>query len=532
MIRINQLKLSFGASPEVLKKKAAGKLKIPVSAVRSINIRRYSIDARKKPDLYEVYTIDAEVDREKEILNKNRDPNVGAAYDVAYRFPDHGNRQLEMRPVIAGAGPAGLFCGYMLARYGYRPILLERGRRVEERTADVENFWKTGVLDPDSNVQFGEGGAGTFSDGKLNTQVKDTYGRNRKVLEIFCEAGAPEEICYLSHPHVGTDRLTDVIRNIRNDMIAHGGTIRYEACVTGIEYDSNGIRNIVVNGKEWIPAEIFIPAIGHSARDTFFMLQKAGVPMQAKSFAVGVRVEHSQEKINLARYGRSDLTADYKLTANLANGRGVYSFCMCPGGYVVNASSEENALAVNGMSFYMRDSKNANSAVVVTVTPDDFGITEGYPPELQGIAFQRKLEKKSFEAGNGAIPVQLLKDYRQDRKSIEFGDVLPEMKGNYRLSNVRRVLPKYIGDSILEGIDQFDHKISGFAADDTLISGVESRTSSPVRILRDENFESSIKGVFPCGEGAGYAGGIMSAAMDGIRIAEEIARRYQPFSQS
>ena len=432
----------------------------------------------------------------------------------------------KKRPVVVGSGPAGLFCAWILALAGCRPILLERGACVEERQRDVEEFWKSGILNPMSNVQFGEGGAGTFSDGKLNTLVKDTSGRNRFVLETFVRFGAPPEILYEQKPHIGTDILIRVVKNMRLAICEAGGEVRFHSQVTDIVLDETSLVGVQVNQEEELETDTVIFAVGHSARDTFEMLYEKNLPMQAKSFAVGVRAEHPQKMINASQYGAESVpglpAAPYKVTAKLENGRGVYSFCMCPGGYVVNASSEEGRLAVNGMSYHARAGENANSAIIVTVTPEDYG--SEHP--LAGMEFQRKLEERAFRAGGGKIPVQRLEDFCKNQISTSFGNVEPQMKGAYAFGDVRGIFPQVLAESIEEGMRQFEHKITGFSDGDTLLSGVESRTSSPVKIPRDENMESEIKGIFPCGEGAGFAGGITSAAMDGMKVAEAVLKKY------
>ena len=446
-----------------------------------------------------------------------------------YQFPLPGTEKLEHVPVIVGSGPAGLFCAWYLARAGYRPLVLERGQEAQKRKETVDRFWKDGVLDPDSNVQFGEGGAGTFSDGKLNTLVKDPNGRNHEVLKRFVEAGAPEEIVYQQKPHLGTDVLIGIVETMRHQIEEMGGSFRFETKVTDLCIENGHLTAVEVNNEEKIPADACVLALGHSARDTFDMLHRRGVYMEPKSFAVGLRMEHPQKMINYDLYGEEETeflgAASYKVTHTCENGRGVYSFCMCPGGYVVNASSEQGMLAVNGMSYQARDSKNANSALIVTVTPEDF------PEEgpLGGIAFQRNLEKRAWEIGKGKIPVQLFGDYKLHQKSSAFGEIEPQMKGAYVLADVRSILPKEIGDSIEEGVLAFGRKLKGFDRNDAILSGVESRTSSPVRIVRNREGYSNIEGIYPCGEGAGYAGGITSAAMDGIKTAEFICEKFRNF---
>ena len=526
MIRITQLKLPVDHRQEQLRKKIARTLKCGEDTF-SYEIVRQSLDARHKEDKKFVYTVDVSTPAEKKLLRKNRDKNVAFFEKKEYCFPKPGEEVLKNPPVVVGSGPAGLFCAWYLARAGYRPLVLERGQEAQKRKETVDRFWKDGILDPESNVQFGEGGAGTFSDGKLNTLVKDPNGRNHEVLKRFVEAGAPQEIVYQQKPHLGTDVLIGIVETMRHQIEEMGGEFRFRSTVTDLIIRDRKLNAVIVNEKEEIPAEICILAPGHSARDTFAMLDKHNINMEPKSFAVGVRVEHPQTMINQDLYGEPENSrlgaASYKVTHTLENGRGVYSFCMCPGGYVVNASSEEGMLAVNGMSYQARDSHNANSAIIVTVNPSDFP-EEGV---LGGIALQRKLERAAWEAGNGKIPVQLFKDYCAHQKSTSLGDVIPCIKGAYTLTDVRSIFPKEIGDSIEAGIHAFGKKLSGFDRPDALLEGVESRTSSPVRIVREpKKLTSNIEGIYPCGEGAGYAGGITSAAMDGIKVAEAVASVY------
>lgn len=529
MLRINQIKVPPRHGEEDLKKALLRTLGIPEKALLGYKIFRQSIDARKKPEIVYVYTIDAEVQNEERILKKLKN-RVQKVAEVSYRVPEHGRNLLNFRPVIAGAGPAGLFCAYLLAQEGYRPLLVERGAAVEERMRDVEEFWKTGVLNTRSNVQFGEGGAGTFSDGKLNTLVKDKSGRNRYVLETFVRFGAPERILYEQKPHIGTDILTDVIRNMRNEIIALGGEVRFQTQITDLEFDgqegTRSLKSLQLNQAGSLPSEVLVLAVGHSARDTFQMIERHGLSILPKAFAVGVRIEHPQQMIQRAQYGSVYMDtlppAAYKMAENLENGRGVYTFCMCPGGYVVNASSEANRLAVNGMSYHDRAGQNANSAVIVTVTPDDF---ESDSP-LAGMEFQRRLEERAYQAAGGCVPVQCFGDFCKDRETKQLGDIMPQIKGAWKFANVRRIFPEKLAGSLEQGIHRMDQKIPGFAREDAVLSGVESRTSSPVRIVRDEQLESSVSGIYPCGEGAGYAGGITSAAMDGMKVAEAIIQRY------
>ncbi len=550
MIRVNQIKVHTSADKTVLCKKTAKILGVNENEIAKLDIVKQSIDARKKPEIYYSYVVDVELTgakkgQQEKIVKRCKNGQASIATEVIYKFPESGMENLKHRPIIVGMGPAGLFCGYFLAKHGYRPILLERGRDVDARTKDVEKFWETGVLDIVSNVQFGEGGAGTFSDGKLNTLVKDKDGRNKEVLRVLVEFGAPEKILYDAKPHIGTDVLAVVVKNIRNAIIGFGGEVHFETEMLELvleekKTDSAGtlryVKGVMVNEKgniHQIDCEQVVLAIGHSARNTFEALYQQHVPMEAKSFAVGMRVEHPQSMINLSQYGITEVgtlgAAPYKVAAKTGVGRGVYSFCMCPGGYVVNASSEEGHLAVNGMSYSDRGSQNANSAIIVAVTSEDFG--SDHP--LAGVYFQRELEKKAFELGQGKIPVQRYGEFKKrvEQAWVEDGiqmedDFEPCTKGAYCFADVTQILPQECNQAFVEGMEQFGRMIKGFDRPDALLLGVESRTSSPVRIHRDEQLQSEIRGLYPCGEGAGYAGGITSAAMDGVRIAEEIAGRY------
>lgn len=527
MIELRQIKLPVSHKEGDLHKAVSKMLR--GERYQDMVVLKRSLDARKKDALKYSYTVCVSVKNENQFLKKNRNENICLHKENTYTFPKSGTDPLRQRPVIVGAGPAGLFCGLFLAKAGYQPVIIERGADVDTRVEEIERFWETGVLNTESNVQFGEGGAGTFSDGKLNTLVNDKYGRNRIVLETFVQYGAPEEILYLNKPHIGTDLLRGVIKNMRNAIIAYGGTFHFQTKLTDIQYDEKGVCSITVEGdtEKQMPCNVLILALGHSARDTFSMLFSHKLLMEPKAFAVGVRIEHPREMIQISQYGESKEafslpTADYKLAHKAENGRNVYSFCMCPGGYVVNASSEENKLAVNGMSNHKRDAVNSNSAIIVNVTPEDFG--SSHP--LAGVAFQRKWEQAAFLAGEGNIPVQLFKDFKANKPSVCLGDVKPCTKGKFSLANLNDCLPDYVIGAIINGVLAFEKNITGFSREDAILSGIESRTSSPLRILRDEAFESNIKGIYPCGEGAGYAGGITSAAMDGIKVAEAIALKY------
>ena len=542
MIRIQQLKLKVGHTQRELEQKIRRELRLKPEEAFSYEIRKRSVDARKKPELIFSYVIDCKVAQEERVYKHTDHKKVILAQEESYRFPKAGKVFMEHRPVIIGTGPAGLFCGLLLAKGGYEPILLERGADVDTRMKDVDAFWRTGMLKPQSNVQFGEGGAGTFSDGKLNTLVKDKDGRNREVLRLFVQAGASPSILYESKPHIGTDVLVKVVKNIRMEIERLGGSVRFGAEVTGYHAENERLTGLVINNSEFLVCDTAVFAIGHSARNTFEMLYKSGIRMESKEFAAGFRVEHRQKDINLSQYGRENpaplQAASYKVTAQSANGRGVYSFCMCPGGYVVNASSEPGRLAVNGMSYSGRNGVNANSAVIVSVRKSDFA--SDHP--LAGIAFQRTLEEAAYEAGGGRIPVQRLGDLRRafaGRRGQEEAEIPPQdrraeqtlapcMKGEWQFADLSGILPMEMTEAFLDGMEQFSRMIKGFNDDGVLVSAVESRTSSPVRILRDETFQSNIKGIYPCGEGAGYAGGITSAAMDGMRIAEAVAAKYAP----
>jgi len=537
MIRINQLKLMPEHTDQDMLKAIRHSLKLSDEIELEYKVVKRSIDARHKPEILYVYAVNVKIKNqtlEKNIIKKVNNNNIMSTNENKYKFPYTINTFAEAknsRPIIIGFGPAGMFCALFLARCGLKPIVIERGQCVEERMKTVNEFWTKNLLDINSNVQFGEGGAGTFSDGKLNTMIKDPTGRIAKVLETFVEAGADASILYNNKPHIGTDVLCNIVRNIRKEIIHLGGEVRFNTCLEGIDAPNNKVKSIKIrdirdcNSKtSQIDCNTVVMAIGHSARDTFSMIHEIGIQMTSKSFAVGLRIEHPQEFINYNTYGDTSYknlpVADYKVTYQASTGRGVYSFCMCPGGYVVNASSENEMLAINGMSYSKRGSKNANSALIVTVTPQDF---DGDGP-LAGIEFQRNLERAAYKEGKGSIPVQLASDFINNKVSTGFGKVVPCIKGSYQFSNIRNILPEYISQTIIEGLENFNCLIKGYNMDDAVFSGIESRTSSPVRIIRDDIGESNVKGVFPCGEGAGYAGGITSAAIDGIKTAERIAQ--------
>ena len=538
MILISKIRLRPDHTKGALDEKIRRILRLGEHQSFSREIIRRSIDARKKPDIFYQYTVRVSVPGEEKILKRaGKNPNVCKDSAPVYRYPFAAAEKLtdlSNRPVIVGSGPAGMFCALVLAHAGLRPIVLERGDRAEERVRKVQHFWETGELDEETNVQFGEGGAGTFSDGKLNTGITDRSGRIPFILRTFAAHGADPSICFDSKPHIGTDVLRRVIVSIRREIEELGGEYRFHTCLTGLLEERYGTWLLTARDGETetvLKTDALVLAIGHSARDTFRMLFDAGFEMQPKAFAAGVRVEHPQRLINSAMYGPDcpyDLgAAPYKLTAQTKAGRGVFSFCMCPGGYVVNASSEKGALAVNGMSYSGRSGENANSAIIVTVKPEDFGGTdEGGIHPLSGIAFQEKLEKRAFSACNGAVPVQRYADFAAGRPSERPGSVTPNIRGKWAMGNVRDILPDFIASSIQEAMSSFEKRIPGFAGDDVLLEGVESRTSSPVRIVRDESgCALNHPGIYPCGEGAGYAGGITSAAADGMRIAEKILAR-------
>ena len=524
MIRLSNVKLPLGYTDEDIVRICARELRIPAEAIRTASLYRRSIDARHKNDIRYVTSVDLTLNiNEASVISKSKSAN--AAITEPYRYQRLAPADPSKRPVIVGAGPAGLFCALTLAQSGIRPILIERGSRVEDRAKAVESFWNGGKLDTECNVQFGEGGAGTFSDGKLNTGTKDS--RARKVLLDFVDNGAPEEILYNALPHIGTDKLRTVVRNIREELLRQGAEIYFDTKLCGItadggrvtaaEFESRGI-------KRTIECSELVLAIGHSARDTFELIHGMGLAIEPKPFSVGVRVEHLRENIDRAQYGDSHTllpAAYYKQSVHLRDGRGVYTFCMCPGGTVVAAASEEERVVTNGMSEFARDMVNSNSALLVTVTPDDIRGDS----LLKGMHLQRELEHKAYLAGGGDYnaPVQRAGDFIKGVKSSRFGEVLPSYRPGVSFAELDSVLPAFVCDSLREAIPLIGRRLHGFDHPDTLMTGVESRSSSPIRIIRDDSMMSvSLRGLYPCGEGAGYAGGIISAAVDGVRVAEKI----------
>jgi uncharacterized protein len=529
MLRITEVKLDPDHSEKDLVREILRKLRISEKELRGFSIFKRSYDARKKENILFVYSLDVNLDPEKEkfiLSDPKKFLNVKPSPDNEYKFVAKAVTEISDRPVIVGTGPCGLFCGLILAQSGFKPILLERGKEVKERSLDTFNFWRTGDLKKESNVQFGEGGAGTFSDGKLNTQIKDPKNYGRKVLSELVRFGAPEEIMYVSKPHVGTFRLVKVVENLRNEIISLGGEFRFGSRVDGINTAENGLESLILENGEKIECGRAVFAVGHSARDTFRMLLKNGVNMEPKPFSVGFRIEHPQkliDRIRLGNYAGDPRfgAADYKLVHHCSNGRSVYSFCMCPGGKVVAAASGEGCVVTNGMSQYSRDEQNANSAIVVGVEPSDFP-----PGALGGMEFQEALERNAFVLGGSdyCAPAQLVGDFIKGNPSKKQGSVKPTYQPGVKFTDLEKALPDYAVEAIREGIISFDRQMNGFAMNDAVLTAVETRTSSPVRIVRGEDYQSvSLPGIYPGGEGAGYAGGIVSAAIDGIKIAEAVA---------
>jgi len=531
LIRLTEVKLPLDHPEAALKSAVLKRLGIPAAALVKLSVFRRGYDARKPSAIHLIYTLDLEVKDEGAVLKRLRgDKHVGPSPDTTYKFVAKAPENLEARPVVIGTGPCGLFAGYILAEMGFRPIILDRGKIVRERTKDTFGLWRKKVLNPESNVQFGEGGAGTFSDGKLHSQIKDPAFRGRKVLTEFVKAGAPEEILYVSKPHIGTFRLVSMVENMRATMESLGAEIRFESKVDDLDVEvspggARRVRGVVLASGERIAADHVVLAVGHSARDTFEMLYGRGVYVEAKPFSIGVRIEHPQAMIDRVRFGKYAGhpilgAADYKLVHHAANGRAVYSFCMCPGGQVVAATSEEGRVVTNGMSQYSRAERNANSGIVVSVTPADY---PGHP--LAGIAYQREWESRAFVAGGGTYeaPGQRVGDFLAGRPSKDFGSVQPSYTPGVHLTDLSACLPDFAVEAIREALPAFERQIKGYAMDDAIMTGVETRTSAPIRITRDESFQSlNTMGLYPAGEGAGYAGGILSAAVDGIRVAEAV----------
>ncbi len=529
MIRITQLKLPLDHPEEALHKAVLTKLRIQPEQLRDFTIFRRGYDARKKDRILLIYTIDCEVDDVAALLKRHRkNRDINATPDTSYKYVAQAPEGLTERPIVIGTGPCGLFAGLLLAQMGFKPIILERGKAVRERTVDTFGFWRKRELNTESNVQFGEGGAGTFSDGKLYSQTKDVNNRGRKVLQEFVNNGANPEILYVSKPHIGTLRLVKIVEEMRNTIIDLGGEIRFETKVDEILIEQGKVQGVKLANGDVIHSRYVVAAIGHSARDTFQMLFDKGVYIEPKPFSIGVRIEHPQSVIDTARFGPNAGNkilgaADYKLVHHATNGRSVYSFCMCPGGTVVAAASEEGGVVTNGMSQYSRRERNANSAIVVGITPE-----QDYPEHpLAGIDLQRDLEKLAFELGGRTYdaPAQLVGDFLAGQPSDDVRSATPSYTPGIKMTDLSKLLPDFAVEAIREAIPAFQNKIDGFSMDDALMTGVETRTSSPIRIKRDRETLQSLntKGLFPAGEGAGYAGGIFSAGMDGIKVAEAVA---------
>lgn len=527
MIRINNIKLPVNYKESRLKSEITRLLRYKGDF--TYEYFKKSLDARDKNNIKYIISVNVHTHNEDKIMNRINDKNIMLTKEEKYCFTPSGYKKMSYSPVIVGSGPAGLFCGLHLARMGYKPIILERGADVDTRKKIVEDYWKgNSGLNLGTNVQFGEGGAGTFSDGKLNTGIKDKSGRRSLVMNMFVEAGAPSEIRYINKPHLGTDILRSIVKNMRNEIINLGGRVLFNARFTGYDIISKDLTRayyICQDEVKSIETNALVLAIGHSSRDTFVMISEhKDIVMEQKPFAVGVRIMHDRQFIDKSLYGDTpDLpAADYKYTHQCKNGRAVYTFCMCPGGYVVDASSEEGRICVNGMSYSGRNGRCSNSAVVVNVTSEDFE-TEN---PLAGMEFQQKLEEAAFNAGDGKVPVQLFEDFSHDKLSTVSGHIPVEIMGKWAFAKVNSCLPEYIKNAIIEGVLAFDRYMPGFADNEAVIAGIESRTSSPVRILRNDEFVVPGTCIYPCGEGAGYAGGITSAAVDGIKVAESIMKKY------
>jgi uncharacterized FAD-dependent dehydrogenase len=533
MLRLCEIKLPLDHAPDAIEQAVLTRLGIPASALLSCTIFRRAHDARKKNAIMLVYTLDVEVTHEAALLAKfAKDGDIKPTPDMEYRPVVQAPANLPSRPIVIGAGPCGLLAALILAEMGFKPIILERGKVVRERTKDTWRLWRKSELTPESNVQFGEGGAGTFSDGKLYSQIKDPRHLGRKVLKEFVLAEAPEEILTEAHPHIGTFRLVKMVENIRRKIESLGGEYRFQSRVTDLDIETRGdgtrrVRGVMLSTGEHIASNHVVLAIGHSSRDTFRMLYERGVYIEAKPFSIGFRIEHPQSIIDEARFGSCAGNpilgaADYKLSYHAKNGRGVYSFCMCPGGTVVAATSEENRVVTNGMSQYSRAERNANSGIVVGISPKDY---PGDP--LAGIDFQRKWESAAFVAGGGNYfaPAQCIGDFIKARASTALGEVIPSYRPGVTPTDLSSCLPDYAIEAIREALPVFGRQIKGYDRDDAVLTGVETRTSSPIQIKRDESFQSlNTQGLFPAGEGAGYAGGIFSAGVDGIKVAEAVGR--------
>ena len=528
MLRLTEIRLGLDHAPAELTSAVVRTLGITEADLVSYRIRRRGYDARKPREIVFVYTVDVEVQDEAALLNRlTHNRHVAQAPDERYRYPVQTTGRAAARPVVVGTGPCGIFAGLSLARMGLKPLILERGKIVRQRTKDVWGFWRQRRFDPESNVQFGEGGAGTFSDGKLHTGIKDRGHYIRKILQDLVDCGAPEEINYISKPHIGTLRLVKVVESLRREIEKHGGEIRFGSHVADLVIDDGIVRGVTLASGEHVAASYVVLAVGHSARDTFEMLHRRGVHIEPKPFSIGFRIEHPQALIDACRLGPYAAhpilgAADYKLVHHCANGRSVYSFCMCPGGQVVAATSEDGLVVTNGMSHYSRNERNANAGIVVGIAPQDFG--SDHP--LAGIALQRQLEKFAFELGgnNYNAPAQLVGDFLAARPSTKLGAVIPSYTPGVTLTDLGHVLPDYAIAAIREAIPAFDKSIRGFARSDAVLTAVETRTSSPIRIERNESYESTnTKGLYPAGEGAGFAGGIISAAVEGMKVAEAVA---------